>query len=930
MKFCFVPAQSSTLTTKPHWSTQWVRPALNPFKNILRDRQVAPSQPLLSAMPHEFARLPTSVKPLKYKVNYDVIDLVRFRFEGREEIAIAVQSATNMITCHAIELWVYNVKVVLEDGSIVASLETRFIEEDQTVTFVLERELPQGSNAMLHLTFKGLLNNDLRGFYRSEYEYEGQKRFMAASQFQACDARRAFVCWDEPAIKATFEISMTTPANLTAISNMHVLSTSVVAGSALLPAEKVWHFAESPVMSTYLVALVVGEFDCVSDYTDEGVLVNIYCPLGKADQGKFALSVATKSLSFFTKAFGLQYPLKKLDNLAIPDFAAGAMENWGCILYREAALLIEPGQTSKAKKTQVALTVAHELAHQWFGNLVTMEWWTGLWLNEGFAHFMEYDAVDHIFPEWKMWENFVQEVTLDSALREDALLSSHMIEVEVNHPDEADEIFDAISYCKGSSVIRMICEYLGKDVFYKGIQIYLKRYGNAVTVDLWNALEEASSLPLTTMMNTWTKQTGFPVVTLSHLVNGQFALSQTRFLSDPTIKDPDNSMWGIALTGIIAHGSTPTSAHLGIWSARDQPSRNAAFEIHAPPSVVSQLPSSAQWIKLNASQQGFFIDNYDSEGWRRLQAPCKDLILSDVDRLCLVDNSFVLTRAGKLTLTDALDFSRAFAADPTYIIWQSLSTHLGFYSELFSRESFLPKLQSYIRGFFGPQLQRLTWFAQDSDIETTPYFRRELIRMLGGAKDPAVVAEAITQFQSIVTNPSASKIASDLRAAVFRIAGTQLQEQAYDSLRSLHETTNLPEVKNDCLVGLGAVKSKWNETLEWAIAGNVRSQDIRYAFAGVVNASLDGADFAWNFIQTHWDVLNEKYIPTLVGTLVCSAVNKFYTEVKANEVAVFFQDKKTSAFKRRLDNALENVRTRSICFQRDVKHMETWLNDHSA
>ncbi|RHY45811.1 hypothetical protein DYB34_010834, partial [Aphanomyces astaci] len=578
-------------------------------------------------MTHEFSRLPTNVKPIKYTLHYDVVDLTRFRFEGREEVSIAVTQDTKTITCHAIELWVHSVKVVRQDGTAVACLETRFIEEDQTITFVLDETLVAGTTATIHLAFSGLLNDALRGFYRSEYEHDGQKRIMAASQFQACDARRAFVCWDEPAIKATFEISMATPVHLTAISNMHVLSTSVRPSTLTFNgAEKVWHFAETPIMSTYLVALVVGEFDTVSDYTDEGVLVNIYTPLGKAVQGQFALS----ALSFFTKAFGLPYPLKKLDNLAIPDFAAGAMENWGCILYRETALLIEPGQSSKAKRTQVALTVAHELAHQWFGNLVTMEWWTGLWLNEGFAHFMEYDAVDHIFPEWNMWENFVQEVTLDSAFREDALLRFS--------------------------------------------------YSNAVTIDLWEALEEASDLPLSAMMNTWTKQTGFPVVTLSRTPDGALSLAQTRFFSDPSVVDPDDSRWDLPLTAQVGHGSGggggPELHRVGIWTASDLPARDAAFEVHAPTSVGSKFPSDSPWIKLNGLQQGFYIDNYDADGWLRLQSPCQQLVLSEVDRMCLLDNAFVLTRAGKLDLANALEFSSAFANDPSYLIWKSLSTHL--------------------------------------------------------------------------------------------------------------------------------------------------------------------------------------------------------------------------------------------------------------
>ncbi|RHY05045.1 hypothetical protein DYB36_006808 [Aphanomyces astaci] len=507
------------------------------------------------------------------------------------------------------------------------------------------------------------------------------------------------------------------------------------------------------------------------------------------------------------------------------------MENWGCILYRETALLIEPGQSSKAKRTQVALTVAHELAHQWFGNLVTMEWWTGLWLNEGFAHFMEYDAVDHIFPEWNMWENFVQEVTLDSAFREDALLRFS--------------------------------------------------YSNAVTIDLWEALEEASDLPLSAMMNTWTKQTGFPVVTLSRTPDGALSLAQTRFFSDPSVVDPDDSRWDLPLTAQVGHGSGggggPELHRVGIWTASDLPARDAAFEVHAPTSVGSKFPSDSPWIKLNGLQQGFYIDNYDADGWLRLQSPCQQLVLSEVDRMCLLDNAFVLTRAGKLDLANALEFSSAFANDPSYLIWKSLSTHLTFYGNL---------------------------------IHQTPTF------------------------------PKASRVTSDLRAVIFRVVATHLQGQVYDQLRTLYESSDLAELKNDCLGGMGAVQTKWNDTLEWALSGKVRSQDIQYAFAGVVRSGIEGADFAWAFIQANWDRLNDKYIPNKVhgiinlkeklnekqvGSLVCLAIGRFQSENKAVEVEAFLGDKKTTAYKRRLDTTLEGIRIKAACFRRDATHLDQWL-----
>ncbi|OQS06826.1 puromycin-sensitive aminopeptidase [Thraustotheca clavata] len=863
-----------------------------------------------------------------YTLAYDVIDLQRYRFEGREDIDVLVNEPTKLIVCHAVDLWVHNVKVQQGEKSIFVE-EIRYIEQDQTVTFVLEEEVDIG-NVKIALEFQGILNDELRGFYRAGYEQNGEKSIMATSQFQACDARRAFVCWDEPAIKASFEISMATPVHLTAISNMHVLSTSIRPSPYIHNAmEKVWQFAETPIMSTYLVALIVGEFDYISAYSREGVLVNVYTPVGKSNQGEFALSVATESLSFFTKTFGLDYPLKKLDMLAIPDFAAGAMENWGCVTYREESLLIEPGQSSQVSKSRVALTVAHELAHQWFGNLVTMEWWTGLWLNEGFAHFMEYEAVNSIFPEWKMWGNFIQDVTLGSAFREDALLSSHMIEVEVNHPDEADEIFDAISYCKGASVIRMLREYLGSETFYKGIQAYLKQfsYQNAVTYDLWHALEEASGLPLADTMNTWTKQTGFPVVTLRRAEDNQLHVEQTRFFSNFGTQDDSDSRWNIPLTCVYEENSEATVHKVGIWFAGDG-ERNENNAIVGPESLLAEI-QEAPWVKLNAHQQEFYIDNYCSNGWHALQAPCQSLVLDDVERMCLLNNIFTLTRAGLVALGDAFDFSRAFASDPNYLVWKTLSGHLNYYAKLFADEDFYPAFQKFVGKLYQQPMQALTWTSLPSDDDNSAYFRKSIISMLGLARDPAVIAAAEEHFKTYVATPLASPLASDLRSCVLDlVAAVKQSTLVYDQLRTLYKTVDLGEFRDDCLNAMGQIESKQLETLEWALGGGVRSQDIQYAFHSIARQSLAGANIAWTYIQDNWDELNKKYIPSKIGSIVCLTIRNFHTEAKANEIAEFFTTHKHTAFKRKLDTTLEEIHTKSACYDRDVSALATWLAEH--
>ncbi|GJN16377.1 hypothetical protein PR202_gb03360 [Eleusine coracana subsp. coracana] len=348
---------------------------------------------------------------------------------------------------------------------------------------------------------------------------------MAVTQFEAADARRCFPCWDEPAFKAKFKLTLEVPSELVALSNMPAVKETV--NGPL----KTIYYEESPLMSTYLVAIVVGLFDYIESSTSQGTKVRVYTQVGKTNQGKFALDVGVKSLDLFKDYFATPYPLPKLDMIAIPDFAAGAMENYGLVTYRETALLYDELLSSASNKQQVAITVAHELAHQWFGNLVTMEWWTHLWLNEGFASWVSYLAVESLFPEWNNWTQFLDETT--SGLRLDALAESHPIEVDINHASEIDAIFDSISYDKGASVIRMLQSYLSAERFQKALASYIKKYAysNAKTEDLWAVLEEESGEPVKDLMTTWTKQQGYPVI-YAKLNGNDLELEQAQFLSD--------------------------------------------------------------------------------------------------------------------------------------------------------------------------------------------------------------------------------------------------------------------------------------------------------------------------------------------------------------------------------------------------------------
>ncbi|KAF4029876.1 ERAP1-like C-terminal domain [Phytophthora infestans] len=804
------------------------------------------------------------------------------------------------------KLHVFDVSVTIAGRSTpIKCSEIRCLAADQTVELVLDDELPAGCEAELTLTCHGELNNKLHGFYRSAYDHElaGETRLMAVTQFEACDARRAFVCWDEPAIKAKFEISLSCDTLVRPrANNAHIRTQSRPQSSTL---EKVWRFAETPIMSTYLVGMIVGEFDSVSTVTKEGVLVSVYTPVGRSDRGKFALEVGARALSFYTERFGIPYPLKKMDMLAIPDFAAGAMENWGVVTYRETRLLIDEQLSSFGQKMATARTVCHEIAHQWFGNLVTMEWWTGLWLNEGFARFMEFEAVHSIFPEWNVWEVFVQDITMSVAMGKDCMLTSHPIEVRVNHPDEVDQIFDVISYAKGASVIRMLSEYLGRDVFYRGIHEYLVKfsYRNAQTQDLWESLEQASGQHIKSLASGWTSQTGYPMVTLSE----DGTLVQERFLADQTLKEKaeEKVAWDVPLT-FVASDKPKEIQRVGIWE------RNASKEATA--ALADKLRARADtssWIKLNANQAGFFLVNYSPEGWKRLQQPVREKMLGAVDRMSLLNSIFAFARSGELPVTRALDFSFAYAEEPEHLCWKEISSNLRFYSTLYSADSFYPKLQAYIRQLFASIMKRLTWEAAEGESSTVAPFRRDVISMLALGDDPQVIAETQRLFQAYFEDSSA--LSADLRGVVFNAQARRGDASHLKLLRERYEASNFIEEKLDCLTALGLFKS-----LER------KREDIQYVFSSVA-ADASGAEFAWKYVQEHWTELNEQYRPLIVGRIVMSVVSRFQSEGHAQDVETFLETRKHSSYTRLLDAALERIRVKGACYQRNRNDLAKWL-----
>ena len=585
--------------------------------------------------------LPDNVRPVHYDLtltpNFD-----DFTFDGEVDITVRIRPGTTEITLNCAEIDIKSAAVSWSDTDGQHAQDASSIAYDaeaETATIGIAGTPADGlvGNQHLRMTFTGELNDKLRGFYRSQYTNpEGETAYLATTQFEATDARRSLPCWDEPAVKATFQVTLNVPAEMAAVSNTPIIEERPGPTAGV----KTVVFDTTPIMSTYLLAYVIGDLTHIEKEAADGTVVGIWMTRGKEEQGQFALDTSVKLLSFFNDYFGIPYPLPKLDHLAIPDFAAGAMENWGCVTYRETALLVDPENSSAGTRQRVAEVVAHEMAHMWFGDLVTMDWWDDLWLNESFATWVGTKAVDWLFPEWSMWTQFVNMDT-NRAFNLDGLKNSHPIEQEVLNPAEVSQLFDAISYSKGGSVLRMLEHFLSPSAFRQGLNIYLNRhsYANARTTDLWRALEESSGQPVNTIMSSWTGQTGYPVldVAASATENGlALEVKQERFVFDSILGDGDGAddeeqVWPVPLT-VTAAGAGVTATLV-----------NAASD-----TVTVAAPAEPQWFKVNPDQTGFYRVNYTDADWDRLAPAIAERTLPATDRLGIQNDAYALAKAGLL------------------------------------------------------------------------------------------------------------------------------------------------------------------------------------------------------------------------------------------------------------------------------------------
>ncbi|MSO21082.1 MAG: M1 family peptidase [Acidobacteria bacterium] len=858
--------------------------------------------------------LPTNVVPSHYNIELKP-DLGKFTFSGSEKITVQVKQTTRRIVLHSVDLKIARAQIVQKgSGAEQAAAKIRYDAKMEAAVIDFPKPLKKGA-AVLALEFTGELNDKMHGFYRTAYTVNGEKHWGAATQFEATDARRAFPCWDEPAAKATFRIALDVPRHLTALSNM-----PIVAESPAGEGRKRVQYDTTPIMSTYLVAIVVAELECIEGKDSKGVPIRIWTSLGKKEQGRFALDQSTHTLAYFADWFGIPYAFPKLDQVALPDFASGAMENWGLVTYRETALLVDPVNSSQAARLRVASVVDHELAHQWFGNYTTMDWWTDLWLNEGFASYMGPKATDHCHPSWETWMTFVHDEYV-AALHEDSLRNTHPVEVQVKNPHEIREVFDAISYSKGSVVNRMVEHYLGEESFRKGLNRYLSvnAFGNAATMDLWSALEKVSGKPIKKMMAGYTRQPGYPVLMVKSQrkkVGGhnllQLDLEQKRFFIDGS-RDSKKTLWQI-----------PVGVQVGSPAgAKGEPTYETMTKRTHRMTVEA---NEGEWVKINPRQSGFYRTAYPDEMLDHLITAVVEKQLPAVDRLCLLDDAFALARAGVVRSSSALRVLEAYRFETDFSVWLTVAGVFGSLDNQLSREKFHLKLTAAAREFFAPIAFEMGWERRPQDGHLDMMLRSMALRQLGAYGDAATIAEARKRFKKFLAG---DPLDPDLRQPVYSLIAENGGAREWEQLRKLYRSTDLHEEKTRVLRACGNFRDKkiLGEYLEFALSSEVRSQDTWLALANAASHPL-GRGLAWRFLKKNWKTFVTRYHGGGLNLLNrCIAVcTGFTSKAELADAEKFLKSRRGPGMERAIDKSLEAIRSNVKWLERDRNDLRSYFS----
>ena len=671
--------------------------------------------------------------------------------------------------------------------------------------------------------------------------------------------------------------------HMTAISNMPEKSKNSVNSKVLV------EFQRTPIMSTYLLYLGVGEFEFLQDKL-RNIKIRVITTKGNKKKAKLSLDLTKKFLSEYEKYFGIKYPLPKLDMLAIPDFAAGAMENWGAITFRETILLYDPKTSSTRTKQYIAEVISHEIAHQWFGNLVTMKWWNDLWLNESFATFMATKIVDRFYPEWDYWDQFLDDA-MNTAMSLDSLKTSHPIDVNVNHPSEIREIFDSISYDKGGCILRMLEHFVGEKNFQKGLQKYLTKhqYDNAQGSDLWNAIGQVSKQPIDKMMKTWINQVGFPLLEVKRNTS-TLTLKQSRFLLEDD-KNPSKKTWSIPL--VIEEGNQRMKKLMTKKSEK----------IH--------LKNKDRNFIINSGRTGFYRIQYDKETLENLSLLIEEKVLDHVDRWSLQNDYFAQAVSGKKNIQEYLDFTSAYYDEDNYISSLSLAHNLYSLYILARKEKFSDELRQYAINFLGITFERLGWDKKKNEPHTDSLLRSFAIVGMGKLGDKQINSEAEIRFKKYLKDKNS--LSADLQEAVFSLAAWNGNEKLHTKFVTLFKKASSQEEKLRFLGAMCSFRQKklLLKTLQFTLGPDVRSQNIQLPIMRI-NSNIYGKEFMWSWLKNNWKkILKKAGKGNPLLKRVVESIGNILDSSQEKEVRKFFKKNPVRGTEMTLEQMLERVRIHS-------------------
>jgi puromycin-sensitive aminopeptidase len=826
-------------------------------------------------------RLPRTVVPRRYELTLEP-DLVGATFAGSEAVAVEVVEATSQVVLNAVDIEIDEATAQVGDDRLVASVALDDKAERATLTF--DRALPAG-DATLHLRFRGVLNDKLVGFYRSTFTDEaGASHVLATTQMEATDARRAFPCWDEPDAKAVFGVTLVVPDDQLAVSNAGEIGRTPAGETPDGRGKVAVRFADTMPMSTYLVAFVVGPLVTTDPVDVDGKPLRVVCPPGKEHLADFALEVGEFALRYFTDWFGMAYPGDKLDLVAIPDFAFGAMENLGCVTFRERYLLVDPATATQAELQAVVDVIAHEIAHMWFGDLVTMKWWNGIWLNEAFATFMEMTCTDAFRPEWQRWVDFG--LSRSAAFDTDALGATRPIEYPVISPADADGMFDVLTYEKGASVVRMLEQYLGADRFRDGIRRYMARhqYGNTETSDLWDALEAETGEPVRRIAESWIFQGGFPEVhveTADGDQGPQLAISQRRFrYGEPTAGD---ERWSVPLV-LGTRGATDGDSGAGD-DAGDGGDRQVAQLLEGD-RTTSAEPASWPWVNANFGAHGFYRVHYAAP---LLDGLLDNLVsLTPLERYTLVDDAWASVLAGSTEAATFVAMAARFDDERDLSVWERITAGLAQLDQLVDGDARVA-LHTRVAALVGPARAELGAEAAPGDDDRTRTLRGVLLQAAAlHGDDAAAQARAVELLDRFLDHPPS--VDPSLASPALAVSATLGDTALHDRLVAHFRATDNPQDTQRLLLALARFRDPQalQRTLELTLSGDVRTQDAPYLL-GQTLANRDNGPAAWAFVAAHWSDIEQRFPANSLSRLV-GGVRSLRDRALADEVIAFLDE----------------------------------------